>query len=304
MSETSSRFTITEKTTRAAVSALFSGAVAIAFSPILVRLSEVGPNATAFWRPALAVPALWLWMAVEGRGAAKSRRPSCRSDYRRLIAVGVLMAADLAVWHWSVTLTSVANATLLANFAPVFVTLGGWMVFGQRVSRSFVLGLATSLVGTTLLVGSSIQLTARHLWGDALGLISAVSYAAYILSIKYLRDEFSTPTIMTWSAAAACATLLPITLLSGESLFPMSARGWGVLGALALLSHIAGQGLITYSLAYLPAAFSSVSLLVQPVMSALLAWWILKEFLAPWQAVGSMLVLVGIAVTRRERWLG
>ena len=299
MSETSSRFTITEKTTRAAVSALFSGAVAIAFSPILVRLSEVGPNATAFWRPALAVPALWLWMAVEGKAAAKSRHPSCRSDYGRLFAVGVLMAADLAVWHWSVTFTSVANATLLANFAPVFVTLGGWLLFGQRVSRSFVLGLLASLVGTTLLVGSSFQLTPRHLWGDALGLISAVTYAAYILAIKYLREEFSTPTIMTWSAAAACATLLPITLLSGESLFPVSAWGWGVLGGLALLSHVAGQGLITYALAYLPAAFSSVGLLVQPVMSALLAWLILKEVLAPWQALGGALVLLGISVARR-----
>jgi drug/metabolite transporter (DMT)-like permease len=72
-----------------------------------------------------------------------------------------------------------------------------------------------------------------------------------------------------------------------------------VLAALALISHAAGQGLIAYALAHLPAAFSSVSLLFQPVMAALFAWAVLAEPLAPLQIAGGMVVLLGIYLARR-----
>jgi drug/metabolite transporter (DMT)-like permease len=72
-----------------------------------------------------------------------------------------------------------------------------------------------------------------------------------------------------------------------------------VLLALALLSHVGGQSLIAYALAHLPAAFSSVSLLLQPVAAALLAWLILSEALGLLQGLGGAVVLAGIAIARR-----
>ena len=150
--------------------ALFGGAVGIAFAPIFVRLSEVGLSATAFWRLALALPPLWLWMTIEGWGTGTRHQPSCMSDYRRLVVVGLFFAFDLAVWHWSIRFTSVANATLLANFAPIFVTLGAWLWFGQRSRQTFILGMATALVGATILVGINLRLSVQHLLGDVLGL--------------------------------------------------------------------------------------------------------------------------------------
>lgn len=282
-----------------ALLALFGGAIAIAFAPIFVRLSYVGPSATAFWRLTLALPALWLWMILERQGTGTSSRPLSRADYARLSVAGLCFAGDLAVWHWSIRLTSVANATLLANFAPVFVALGGWLRFGQRVGFAFLLGMIAALAGTALMVGTSFQVSIQHLWGDTLGLITAMFYAGYILAVKRLRDDFSAATVMAWGGAVTAAALFPITLLSGESLLPVSTQGWGPLIGLALISQVSGQGLIVYALAHLPAAFSSVGLLLEPVMATVFAWLILGETIGPWQTLGGVLVLGGIFTARR-----
>ena len=104
---------------------------------------------------------------------------------------------------------------------------------------------------------------------------------------------------MAWSGVVTAAVLLPLALLSGESLWPATLFGWGVLLGLALLSHTCGQSLIAYALAHLPAAFSSVGLLLQPVVAALLAWWLLAEALLWWQAAGGVVILAGIVLARR-----
>lgn len=280
--------------------ALFAGATAIAFAPIFVRLSEVGPVATAFWRLTLALPALWLWVIVERRNSRNSQKVFTRTLYGQLALAGLFFAGDLAVWHWSIVFTSVANSTLLANFAPIFVALGAWVVFGQRANRSFLMAMTLALIGTGLMVGSSLQMSLRHLLGDALGLITAVFYASYILTVKQLREELSVAKIMAWGGTVTALALFPIALLSDEVIVPVAGRGWRVLLGLALISQVSGQSLIAYALAHLPAAFSSVGLLLQPVMATLFAWQILGERLETWQALGGILVLFGILRARQS----
>lgn len=104
---------------------------------------------------------------------------------------------------------------------------------------------------------------------------------------------------MTWSGVVSALTLLPVTLLSGEGLTATTIRGWAVLVGLALISHVGGQGLIASALAHLPVGFSSVGLLLQPAVAALLAWIILNEPIGPWQALGGMVVLAGIILARQ-----
>jgi drug/metabolite transporter (DMT)-like permease len=281
------------------LTALMAGAVAIGFAPIFVRLSPVGPSATAFWRIILALPTLWLWMSWEREGREKHRPPASRSDYLLLSMAGLFFAGDLSVWHWSIKLTSVANATLLVNFAPVFVTLGGWLIFSQSVRIIFVLGMGLALGGMTLIAGNSFRIGLQHFLGDSLSFMAAFFYAGYLLSVKYLRDRFSTSTIMAWSGLVSSVVLLPVSLFSGESLHIQDLQGWMILIGLALISHVGGQSLIAYALAHLPASFSSVALLVQPVAAALLAWLLFSEAIGGWQTLGGVLVLFGILVARR-----
>lgn len=286
---------------RLALPALLLGAVAIGCSPIFVRLSELGPVATAVYRVGFALPALLLVMALRPAPAPTPATAAGRglADYGLLFLAGAAFAGDLATWHWSIGLTTVANATLLANFAPIFVALGSWLLFGERFTPLFLAGLALSMLGALLLMGSSVNLSLDRLYGDLLGLSCGVFYGIYILSISRLRSRFDTLTIMVATGIVTALLLLPMALVQGESLVAATMHGWLILIGLALISHAGGQSLIAYALAHLPAAFSSVALLTQPVIAAILAVIVLGEAPGWLQVAGGLVVLAGIYVAKR-----
>jgi drug/metabolite transporter (DMT)-like permease len=220
--------------------------------------------------------------------------------WKLFLAAGIAFAGDLAFWHWSIRFTSVANSTLLANLAAPFVTLAVWMFWRQRPSATFAAGLGAALVGVAMLVHTSLAFSPTALLGDAFGVVTALFYAAYILAVKELRDRgAATLFVMAGATTLTAVLLLPMALASGEAMLPTSASGWLVLVGLAWISHCAGQGLIAYSLAHLPAGFSAVSLLFQPVMAAIFAWMLLSEPLTPLQMAGGLIVLAGIYLARR-----
>jgi drug/metabolite transporter (DMT)-like permease len=272
---------------------LLAGGCAIAFAPIFVRLSDAGPVASAFWRTALAAPLLWLWAAREGpKPAAIAIGP--------LAGAGIFFACDLGVWHWSITYTSVANSTLLANLAPIFVTLAGWFLYRRRVTRTFLIGMFAAIAGMFILVGPNFSIGGTRLAGDALGALTAVFYAGYMLTIKTARDAgTSTARLMAWSTTITAAALLPVALLSPQPMLPQGSQGWLILAGLALVSQVLGQGLIAYAFAHLPASLSSVSLLIQPVMAAIFAWALFGEAIGAAQFVGGSVVLAGIWLAKR-----
>jgi drug/metabolite transporter (DMT)-like permease len=277
-----------------AFAALLLGAAAIAFAPIFVRLSDTAPTASAFWRVTLALAPLWIWARMSARTERSRSLP-----WKPLVIAGLCFAGDLGAWHVSIAYTSVANSTLEANFAPIFVTLGAWLLFRQRVSRLFLIALAVTLGGAVLLIGPNFALGGRALQGDALGVLTAVFYAGYMLAIKAASARTTTAVIMAVSTSVAAIALLPYSLATADVFLPQSATGWLILIGLALIPHIAGQSLIAYGFAHLPAAFSSVSLLLQPVLAAIYAWVLLGETIGPAQMLGGLVVLAGIYLARR-----
>lgn len=275
---------------------LLAGGCAIAFAPILVRLSETGPVASAFWRTALAAPLLWIG-ALRVRGPAREAE---RAHWAALVAAGLFFAGDLGVWHWSIVWTSVANSTLLANLAPIFVTLAGWLLWRRRVTGVFLVGMVVAIAGMFVLVGPNFSVGGKRLMGDALGALTAVFYAGYMLAIKVARDDgAATVRLMAWSTSITAIALLPVALLSPQPFMPASAQGWLVVVGLALVTQILGQGLIAYAFAHLPASLSSVSLLIQPVVAAFVAWRLFGEAVGAQQFIGGAVVLAGIWLARR-----
>jgi len=281
---------------RLAFLALIGGATGIGFAPILVRLSETGPTATAFYRLLFSLPLLWLWATWDKRSNQASRQPARRKEFLMLGLAGLLFTADLTIWHWSLQFTTVTNSTLLTNVAPLFVTIGARICFGDRISIQFLAGMALAIGGATFLVGNSFSLSSKHLLGDMLSILAATFYAGYLLVVKQLRYTFSTPTIMAWSGLVSCTGFGVIALLSGDKMVAATSGGWLVLLALALVSHVGGQTLIAYGFGHLPASFSSISLLWQPVVAAAVAWLVLDERLRWMQAIGAVVVLAGITV--------
>ncbi len=287
--------------------ALIGGATGIGFAPVLVRMSETGPTATAFYRLLFALPLIWIWATWDRRQHPTTRQPATRKDFLMLAMGGLLFTADLSIWHWSLQFTTVTNSTLLTNIAPIFVTIGARIFFGDRIKLSFVIGMVLAISGAVMLVKSSVMIasansgpttlfSSKHLLGDVLSIVAAFFYAGYLLAVKHLRKTFSTPTIMAWSGLASCTGFGIVALLSGDKMLATSSKGWIVLLALAVISHAGGQTLIAYGFGHLPASFSSVSLLWQPVVAAAVAWLVLDERLTWLQGVGALVVLSGIAV--------
>ncbi len=275
---------------------LLAGGCAIAFAPIFVRLADTGPVASAFWRCALAAPLLWAW-AFHVRAAEPA---GVRVPPMALLGAGLFFAADLGVWHFSILFTSVANSTLLANLAPIFVTLAGWLIWRQAFTRTFLVGMVVAIAGMFVLVGPNFAVGGTRLLGDALGALTGAFYAGYMLSIKVARDAgASTAKLMAWSTTITALVLLPVALLAPQPFLPASAGGWWVVVGLAIVTQILGQGIIAYAFAHLPASLSSVSLLIQPVMAALFAWILFGEAIGPYQFVGGAIVLAGIWMARK-----
>jgi drug/metabolite transporter (DMT)-like permease len=282
--------------------ALILGATGIGLAPILVRLSETGPVATGFYRIALAQPILWLILSRERkRGSAHLDAAHAHGGMWFAALAGFCFAGDLALWHWSIRLTTVANSTLLTNLAPFFVTLGGRVFFDERVNARLLIGMGVAFLGGFLLVAESLDLERRFLIGDALAVATALFYAGYLLCVKRLRETKSVWYVMAWTGVFTAPTLLAISLLSRETMLPSSAGGWAMVIALALVSHIGGQGLIAYGLAHISAAISSVLLMWQPVVAALLAWWILHESITKVRALGGLVIIAGIVLATWRR---
>lgn len=276
-----------------AVAALVAGAVLIGFVPLGVRMSELPPLATAFWRFALVAP---LWMLLARRTAhVGSIRPGL------LVAVGLAFSADIGCYFLSIHATTAANATLLSNAAPIVVLLGAFLFWREQPRGVAVLGTAIATVGAVLLVVEGAHVGGSRLTGDILGLISGFFYGIYQLLVGQLRRDHASVRIMAWVAVIGALVLGACALLAGETMLPMTGHGWAVLIGLAVVTQIGGQGLITWSLAHLPATFSSVVLLIQPLVAALIGVLIQHDPFTACVAAGGSLILVGIALASRAR---
>ncbi|MDX1431242.1 MAG: DMT family transporter [Gammaproteobacteria bacterium] len=277
--------------------AVMLGAVATASNPVFVRLSDLAPIASAFHRMAWALPLVWLWAASERAGAERPAATIDAGDWRRLALCGVFFAGDLACLHGSIELTVAANSILFLNAQPIYVVLGAWLLFGERVTRAFLLGLAVALGGVLMLVWQNLG-TGR-LAGDALGILAGICYAGYILAASRLRVRHSSAVVNAWTCLVATPILLAGAVLAGASVLPASAEGWLLMIGLGVICQALGQGLIVWGLAHLPASFSALTLLVAPVAAALFAWALLGEALGTLQVAGMLVVLAGIQLAWR-----
>ena len=281
-----------------AFAALVTGAVAMGVSPIFVRLADVGPFTSAFWRVALALPALYAWMRLEGRGAAPGPRFS-----RAVILSGLAFTGDLLFWHLAIVKTTVANATFFATTAPLWVVLVGWLFFRDRVSGAVLLGLALCLAGGGALVGQSFQIAPQRVIGDFYGVVTAVFFGLYFLTVTAARKNAGAAQV-TFEMTVITAALLFLVAVTLESRFwPQSINGWAALLGMALISHAGGQGLLSVALGRLPAVFSSLVIFLEAIAAALFGWLILNEAVTPLQGLGGLIILAGIWVARPRKAL-
>lgn len=275
--------------------ALVIGALAVGFAPIFVRFAETGPATTGFWRLFLASPVfLLLWMLRSHGGA----RRSLRVIKLPLIVGGLFFAIDMWMWNAAVELSTVAKATLLACLAPIFVALYTVVVLRQRLRWPLTVGLIIAIAGTVLLVMPDFDL--RIGLGELLGLGAGMSYAGYIIAVASGRARLTTLEVMTVTSMVSAAGLFLPAVSEGE-LLPTGETTWASLLALALLCHVAGQGLIAYALANLPVVIGSLGLLLQPVSASILGWILFGESMNAIEGTGALLIILALILVNSFR---
>ena len=274
--------------------ALLAAAIAMGISPVFVREAQVGPFTSAFYRVFLALPLLWTWMTWE------RRRPDARPDpgwTRSILLAGVFFTVDLFFWHLAVMKTTIANATLLATMAPVWVMLFSLMI-GERVTRVMVIGLTSCILGGVLLVGSSLQLAPERFLGDLFGVATSVGFGLYFLAVRVARREASPGLILYRSSIVTSAGLGLVAGIAENAWLPTGLTGVVALILMSSVSHVGGQGLLAFALGHLSAAFSSLVIFLEALAAAFFGWAFFGETLGPWQIAGGLAILLGIWIAR------
>ena len=284
---------------------LLVAVVALAFSPILTKFSEleISPTATIFNRLWLASIIMSVWQLVKNPPEFESIEPLAQTiSYKKQ---GLLIFASLSatfsslLWAISFTQTSVASSTVLRSLTPLFISLGAWLVLDQKFNRKFIIGLVIAILGGALIGWEDLQLGTDNLLGDGIALLSAALHGVNILTVGYLRDfNCRTATVLWWRCSFGALTMLPIVYFGETTIFPVSTQGWLAIIALAIVCQTFGQGLLVYSLKQFSSSFVGIFTLLKPIFTALLAWIIFSEDLSFISAIAVILILLGIYLAK------
>jgi drug/metabolite transporter (DMT)-like permease len=280
---------------------LLAGGVAVGFSPVLARLSDLAPLASGFYRLAFAVPSFWIILKLTGEKVQPLASIAPR-DRLSLIIAGLAFAVDIGFWHLAIANTTIAEATLFANTVPIIVTLVSVLFLRERLKPLFIIGLAIALAGVASLVlqrTDGAVVPSNRLLGNVLAFGAAAFYAVFVLVVSGIRRRCSTGTIMIYTSAISALALLPFALATSPTMISGSFYGWSVLVALGLISHAGGQGFFTYALAHLPASFSSMMGLMQVAVASVVAWMLFAEPLTAMMLVSGAAILIGITLCRK-----
>lgn len=287
-----------------AISTLSLALIAVSFAPIFIRFSEteLGANATVFNRFAIFVLCFgsihWGRRRIDSADSSAESTDTTESLTVRqgllLVGVGLSSVISLVLWAVSLEYTTVAKCMLLNNLTPLFTSLGSWLLLGKRFDKRFLIGMAIALVGAIALTLEDLTGVEGFLLGDLYALLSAVFLGAYFLLVEQLRTQFSATTILLWRCVIGSAVLFPITLFTEGQIFPETKVAILAVLGLGLISEGLGQRLLADCLDKFSSSFVALFLLLEPIVSALLAWLIFTEALSPITWVGFAVVLSGI----------
>lgn len=275
---------------RLAFPALLVGNLFLAAGPWMVRLADVGPTASAFWRFALALPLLAL-LATRSRAGG----PIDKRLIGAIMLGGLFFAIDLVLWHESILRTRLANATLFGNMSSFLFVLYGFVVLRALPRRLQGVALALAGAGATMLLGGSYELSPAHFTGDLLALGAAFFYALYLIAADRARRTMASWPVLAIATAAGTLPLLLFALTMGEQVMP---GDWTPLILLSLGSQLIGQGLLVYAMGHLSPAVVGIGLLTQPVASAAIGWFAYRESLSLADAIGALLICVALVLVR------
>jgi drug/metabolite transporter (DMT)-like permease len=276
--------------------ALGVGIFSLSFSAMFVRWANAPGPVTAFYRLFFSIFLLLPFFLPRLR---KNRSVKSWSIIFPLLA-GVFTACDLGLWTASLSYTTAANATLLGNTAPLWVALGTWFILKQRLTSGFWQGLAITLLGAALIMGTDFILHPRFGVGDTMAVFTGFFYGGYFLFTERSRTRFD-PIIHIWLVGVgASLSLFIVNTILQYPLTGYPTHTWLVFLSTAVVSQLIGYMSLAYALGHLPASVVSPTMILQPIITTLLAIPLLGEIPSIWQGIGGAIALIGIYVVNES----
>jgi drug/metabolite transporter (DMT)-like permease len=276
---------------RLAFPALIVGNLVLALGPWMVRLADVGPVASGFWRVAIALPFLAAFAFVQQRG-----RPVPPSGLVWLVAFGGLFfASDLAAWHVGIGMTKLANASLFGNASSFILVLYGFILLRRLPRAVQTLALVLAAAGTALLMGSSYELSPKNFRGDLFTLAAGLLYTGYLVAVDRARRTMAPFPVLAIATAAAA---LPLLLLANALGQKVIADDWTPLFILSIGSQVIGQGLLVYAVGYLSPVVVGLGLLAQPAAGAVIGRLAYGETMSVADGAGAVLIAIALVLIR------
>ncbi|HET6444155.1 MAG TPA: DMT family transporter [candidate division Zixibacteria bacterium] len=278
--------------------ALIVGLLSIAFSGIFIRAANAPGTVTAFYRMAIAAVVVTIPFLWQQNGKLRSLP---RAGVVLALLGGLLFALDLAFWATGIDYSGATKPTLMANTAPLWVGLGSMLIFRERLGRLFWFGLALALFGAAMVLGADLLNSTVIGFGTFLGLLAAIFYGAYYLVTQRGRFWLNTLSYFWITTASASIVLLFLNLLMNRSLWGYDRSTLFYFLAIGLVVQLLGWSMINYAQGYLRASVVAPTLLLQPVVTAVLAVLLLGETFSAWHIIGGLIVLAGVYVVHRSR---
>jgi drug/metabolite transporter (DMT)-like permease len=278
-------------TGRLAFAALIAGSLMLAFGPWMVRLADVGPVASGFWRLAIVSPLLLL---IGWRDSRRDARPGAALVALVLVG-GLFFAADLASWHVGIGMTKLANASLFANCSGFLLVIYGFVILRSLPGRVQLLSLACAAIGTILLLGSSYELSPRNFAGDLFAMLAGLLYTFYLIAVDRARKVMKPMPVLALATVAGTIPLLLFAWMLGETIVPTQ---WMPLILLSFGSQLIGQGLLVFAVGNLSPVVVGIGLLAQPAAGSIIGWLAYGERLSITEGLGALLIASALVLIR------
>lgn len=276
--------------------AVLVGVFAVSFSALFVRLATAPALIIATYR------LLFTFLALAPYTLLRHRSDLASTPWRqRALAAGsgLCLALHLVTWFISLRYTSIASSVVLVTMQPVFVVIGSWIFFREKVSRLAMTGGTLALFGSVIIGAADFQIGSDALIGDLLALAAAVLVSGYLLIGRRIRGGVSLPAYTFYTYGSSALVLIIASLASGTPFAPYPARDWILFVALALVCTVIGHTIFNWVLRYVQASVVSVSVLGEPLGAIIWASIFLREYPTLRQTVGACFIFGGLFIFTR-----
>lgn len=274
---------------------LIIGMIAISFAPILVRYSDAPASVQGMYRMLFTV----ILMLPFGTRQLRTVKSISRKDWILLVLAGFFLALHFLLWMESLNFTSIASSTIILALEPVFVMIGAYFVFKDRIGKFALIGLIVALVGAICVGSGDIGLSGDAFKGDLLSFLGTLAVAVNMLIAKQILTRVSSYlySLIVFAIAFVCFAFYNLAVGFNMGDYPITE--WGIFVLLAIVPTVFGHMIFNWLLQYVKPTTISISVFAEPVGASLLGMLLFQEMITSFQLIGGAFIILGLLLYMR-----